>query len=284
MEDLFAIHDIPPRYNLREPPPPLTPAIQQELDHFWKFHYAAGLDRLFETTWYSQHGLTHLQRDTMLQDFVMQCAEQFEKREDATGKQTMSTEARLVWLLAIMPRNAQYHNGAGGDQSLYELLPRIDVMENLLTGGYLDPSRVIPPPQHQPPLPPGTDNATLNQKHNERAFWHHLARFTSLRDDQPSVTIEKDINEALGLLRNLLGMMENRDVIYSLAVGRHIGGRIPDFHPQQRPVPQSNDQSDPIGKLSVACTFVESEDARGTTQVIQRICSMAIRAWCLQKR
>lgn len=283
VDDLFSLNDIPPRYNLREAPPPVSPASQQELETFFKYHYAIGLDRLFETTWYSQHGLAQLHRDVILQDFVLQCVEQFKAREDANGKQTQSLEARLVWLLATMPRN--FHrmmNGAANDPMLQELLPRLDVVENLLTGQYLDPSRVSPPPQHQPPMPPGTDSSAVNQKFNERSFWHHLARFVAIRDDNTNV--QREVDETLTTLRNLLHMLENRDVLYSLAVARHIGGRMPDWHPQRHLVASTNDPNDPVGKLRVAQQFVESEDQRGTTQVIQRVCSMAIRAWILQKQ
>ncbi|PPJ60291.1 hypothetical protein CBER1_01318 [Cercospora berteroae] len=283
VEELCSLNDIPPKCNLREAPPPSSPASQQETETFFKYHYAAGLDRLFETTWYSQQGPLHLQRDAVLQDFVSQCVEQFKTREDANARQTQSLEARLVWLLASMPR--AYHrmtNGAANDLAVQELLPRLDAVENLLTGQYLDPSRVTPPPQQQPPMPPGSDSAVVNQKFNERSFWHQLARFVAIRDD--TTNVQREIDDALGTMRNLLHMLENRDVLYSLAVARHLGGRIPEWHPQRHLVPSSNDPNDPVGKLRVAQQFVETEDQRGTTQVIQRICSMAIRSWILQKQ
>ncbi|KAF2211595.1 hypothetical protein CERZMDRAFT_98476 [Cercospora zeae-maydis SCOH1-5] len=283
VDDLCSLNDIPPKCNLREPAPPVSPAAQQEVETFFKYHYAGGLDRLFETTWYSQQGPLHLQRDPTLQDFVSQCVEQFKAREDANSRQTQSLEARLVWLLASMPRT--YHrmtNGAASDLAVQELLPRLDVVENLLTGQYLDPGRVIPPPQSQPPMPPGSDSAAINQKFNERSFWHHLARFVAIRDD--TTNMQRDIDDALVTMRNLLHMLENRDVLYSLAVARHFGGCMPEWHPQRHLVPSSNDPNDPVGKLRVAQQFVETEDQRGTTQVIQRICSMAIRSWILQKQ
>lgn len=283
VDDLFSLNDIPPRYNLREAPSPVTSASQQELETFFKYHYAIGLDRLFETTWYSQHGLAQLHRDAVLQDFVLQCVEQFQAREDANGKHMQSLEARLVWLLAIMPRSSlRMANGAANDHVLQELLFRLDVIENLLTGQYLDPSRVSPAPPHQPSMQPGTDNSAVNQKFNERAFWHHLARFVAMRDDSPHV--QREIDDVLVTLRNLLHMLENRDVLYSLAVARHIGGRMPDWRPQGQLVASSDDPNDPVSKLRVAQQFIESEDQRGTTQVIQRLCSMAIRAWGLQKQ
>jgi hypothetical protein len=128
----------------------------------------------------------------------------------------------------------------------------------------------------------GLDPQAANQKFNERGFWHSLGRLVSLRDDTPSV--QKDIDDTLLALRNNLAMLENRDVIYSLAIGRHIGGRMPDFQPPRQVVPTTNDPNDPGVKLRVAHQFVETEDAKGTNQVIQRVCSMAIRGWILQKR
>ncbi|KXT07386.1 hypothetical protein AC578_533 [Pseudocercospora eumusae] len=284
MEDLFALNDIPPRYDSREAPQPLSPPVQEKLETFIKYHYVVGLDRVLETTWYSQRGWSHLQRDPVLLDFVAQCAEQFKQRDEASEKLNMSLEARLVWQLATMPRTAaQQTNGAGvgADPLLQEVLARIDVLENLLTGQFLDPSRIPPPPQQQAPQP-GQEPATANQKYNERSFWHHLGRFVYLRDDTTSA--QKEIDDTLNIMRNILSMLENRDVLYSIAIGRHIGGRMPDFHPQQHLVASNNDPNNPVTKLSIAHSFVESEDQRGTTQVIQRICSMAIRGWILSKR
>ncbi|KXT14368.1 hypothetical protein AC579_2769 [Pseudocercospora musae] len=284
MEDLFALNDVPPRYDSREAPQPLSPPVQEELETFIKYHYVAGLDRVLETTWYSQRGWSHLQRDPVLLDFVAQCAEQFKQRDEASEKLRTSLEARLVWQLVTMPRTAAQHTngaGVGADPLLQEVLARVDVLENLLTGQFLDPSRIPPPPQQQAPQP-GQEPAAINQKYNERSFWHHLGRFVSLRDDTTSV--QKEIDDTLDIMRNILSMLENRDVLYSVAIGRHIGGRMPDFHPQRPLVASNNDPNNPVTKLGIAHSFVESEDQRGTTQVIQRICSMAIRGWILSKR
>lgn len=269
----------------REAPPPVSQASATEIESFYKFHYASGLDRLFETTWYTERGLNYVKNDALLHDFVAQCAEQFKSRSQADssdGKPLRSLEARLVWQLAAMPRfAASTANGSGADPAVYELLPRIDAMENLLTGQYLDPSRIPSPPQ-QPPPSESRDSQQANQKYNELFFWHHLARFVAVRDDNPAAL--KDVSDALLTLRNVLNMLENRDVLYSMAITRHIGGRMPDFHPQRHLVTSTNDPNDDVNKLKVAQQFVEDEDQRGTTHVIQRMCSMAIRSWMLQKQ
>ena len=114
-------------------------------------------------------------------------------------------------------------------------------------------------------------------------FWHQLGRFVLTRDDQPDS--ENEINIALSPLRQVLGQAENRDVLYSIAVARHFGGRTPAFHPARRlPAATSNDPNEPLNQLRVAHQFVEAENQRGTTQVIQRVCGMALRSWALAKQ
>ena len=231
------------------------------------YHYAPGLDRLFETTFYTSESLAHLQSNPELQDFVYQCAEQFKTsaEQPALPNQIRSLEARLVWHLATIARTSN---------SSPELAVRVHTLENLLTGHFLDPSRIPTPPT--PDLPEDVYKA--------KAFWHNLARFVAVRDDRPNATTHQQIQDSLGAMRAILGMMENRDVLYSIAIARHIGGRSAEFHPHRQIIATSNDGDDEINKLKVAHQFVEVEDQKGTSQVIQRICSMALRAWALQKQ
>ena len=251
------------------------------MDDFYRFHYAPGLDKLFETTWYTTRGLASLQQDPALVDFVAQCMDQMRSRpDDAASQQArQSNEARLVWQLAVMPRSASLAAGANGvanDQLTYDLLPRIDTIEHLLTGQFLPYAKT--PPQ------PTADYHNDRMKYEHQNFWHQLGRVTSMRDDSSDATGLREISDALGVMRGVLGMVENRDVLYSLAVARHIGGRLPDFRPPQPIVPRSNDPNDDVKKLQIAHHFIELEDQKGTTQVIQRVCGMAIRGWILQKQ
>ncbi|SMR44615.1 unnamed protein product [Zymoseptoria tritici ST99CH_3D1] len=281
MEDLFSLHDVPPRY--REGDTSVIQAVGLEvIDTSFKYHYASGLDRLFETTWYSQRGFAQLREDAELQSYFIQCMEQMSSRDESAVKATMSMEARLVWLLASLPRTAAYRtNGAGLDPLLQELLPRIDTVEHLLTGQFLDPGRVPSPAQASPPMGQPQEVSASDQKYNERSFWHHLARFVSIRDDQPSAL--KGITDSLNAIRAILNMLETRDVLYSLAIARHVGGRLPDF-PQRQLMATNNDPNDDINKLMVANGFIQHEEQRGQSQVFQRICSMALRSWMLQKQ
>ncbi|KXL49419.1 hypothetical protein M433DRAFT_141586 [Acidomyces richmondensis BFW] len=270
MDQLFAINDIPPQYQKHDVPPPLPPAALQEVTDFYEYHFARGLNLLLETDWYTVHGATTLQSTPELLDLTFQCAEQLKTRNDnpSVTNHIRSLESLLVWNLALMPRSSL----PGSDLSA-----RIDTLQNLLTGQFLDPTRLPAPPQ--PGVPP--------EKHNEQAFWHNLGRFTAIHDDgnsdDPTESL-RQIADALTTMRGLLGMLENRDVLYSIAIGRHIGGRMLEFQPPRRLVASSNNAHDEVNKLKVAHQFVENEDAQGTTQVIQRICSMALRSWTLQKR
>lgn len=280
IDELFALNNTQPSYQHYDVPSPVSSEHRQAVTDFYNFHYGPGLDKVFETTWYMQHGLSHLMNNAVLSDFVAQCTDQFKTNDDSRKRALPSLESRLVWQLAIMPRSA--YNSANGAQSsthLHALLPRIDVVEKLLTGQFLETNRV--PPQ---PSAPQQKEPNQNAIYNEQAFWHNLGKFVSLRDDKADASTLKDVNDTLSAMRGILGMLENRDVLYSLAIARHIGGRMAEFHPERRLVATTNDPNDDLNKLIVAHRFVETEDQRGTNQVIQRICGMSIRSWMLQKQ
>lgn len=294
IEELFALNDIPANNLVRAAPPPDSqPSSEElrELDDFYRFHYAGGLDRFFETTWYSASGLAHLRQNRSLQDFVMQCAERMKDPAEANSKSLQSLEARLVWELAIMPRH-MIPDAAG-----QELLPRINAVEKLLTGQFLTTDQIPPAPPAAPPLQKsGGSDATSTAdgltKHSELAFWHALATFTSLRDDAPDASIMQAIGKALQNLRSALYATESRDLLYSLAVLRHIGGRMAAFHASttnrgngQPPlVASTNDPADDVGKLVVAQNNLLHVERAGSSQVSSRFSAMALRGVALQKK
>ncbi|KAI7353076.1 hypothetical protein KC354_g11706, partial [Hortaea werneckii] len=274
MDDLFALNGVPPQFDRRERPMSLSEDQQREIADFYMFHYAPGLDRMLETDWYTKHGLGYLKATPAIHDFTLQCTEQFRSRADEPhiDNQLRSLEARLVWQLASLPRANLTANP--------DLCTRVDTLENLLTGQFLDSTRVPISPK------PGIDA----QKYNEQLFWHTLGRFVSTRDDRPpGATADnnpdalKSITDSLAAMRGILGMLESRDVLYSIAIGRHVGGRMPDFHPARPLIATTNDPADEVNKLKVAQAFVEAEGQKGTTQVIQRVCGMALRGWVLLK-
>ncbi|WPG99589.1 Hypothetical protein R9X50_00240700 [Acrodontium crateriforme] len=273
IDQLFALNDIPPPYQKHETPLPPSPALQHEIVNFVRFHYAQGLDVLFETTWYTNQILIHLQQDVQLQDFVAQCISLFKVgAEDASASRALpSIEARLVWQLAQIPRSAAERSTVR-DPQLQELLPRLDTLEQLITGQFIETTSVPPPPHPGPPSP----------IQDSQTFWHRLGRFVLARDDRADSLDE--VNHALIGLRQMLGKTETRDVLYSIAVARHVGGRMPSFHPNRQITSTSNDPNDPVNQLNVAHHFIEAEHDRATNQVIKSICGMSLRSWALAKQ
>lgn len=271
---------------VRNVPDLLSQEVNKELEDFYNFKYAHALDKLFETSWYTTQGFATLTADHQLHEFAVQCMEEMRPKPGSYGQTApspalASLEARLVWSLAALPRVHNLHNtnSASPSSLTLELLQRLDTVEHLLTGRYLDVARVPPPPASVVEMSGEQDSKSVQQ-----AFWYHLGRFTSLRDDQGDAQTLDDVSRELGNMRVILEVLENRDVLYSIAVARHIGGRIPDWSPQTPHLPLSNDPTDDVNKLHVAYSFVQTEDQRGTSQVIQRICSMSLRSWSLQQR
>ena len=276
-DQLYALDNVEPRWQVREAPAPPSPVFLDEISDFYRLHYATGLDKLFETSWYSTYGFARLQQDHMLLDFVGQCSEQMKLAADSTFsvQATQSLEARLVWQLSILPRAAASQDTRLNDAQLSGLLPRIDTVETLLTGQFL--------PMVQVPSPPGPDHAADHRKHNEMHFWHQLGRFAAVHDDDSaSDSASREVTESISAMRSVLGMMENRDVLYSLALMRYFGGRLPGFDPST-PLEKSGHSEMAIDKLETARSFVAFEAERGTTQVVQRICGMAMRGAVLQR-
>lgn len=285
IDELFDLNDIPPQLPVRNVPDLLSPDVNKDLEAFYNYQFAHALDKLFETTWYSTQGFATLSADHKLYEFAVQCMDEMRAKPVSYGQTApmpaqASLEARLVWSLAIMPRTHQYSTSSGSTDPLtLELLPRLDAVENLLTGRYLDVSRAPPPASA---IIDGSPEQNL--KSNQQNFWFHLGKFTSLRDDQGDIQTLENVSRELANMRMILNVLENRDVLYSIAVARHIGGRMPDWTPQTPYLPTTNDPNDDTNKLHIALGFVQTEDQRGTNQVIQRICSMSLRAWSLLRR
>jgi hypothetical protein len=169
------------------------------------------------------------------------------------------------------------------------------VVEHLLTGQFLAADRIPPESPIAPslvgfpdlPIPCiNPDSIQVAQlKDQELNFWHQLGRFASVRDDDPTnANAVQSVHNTLLTLRTLLARTESRDVLYSIAVLRHIGGRLANYHPR-RPLPVStNDPSDFPGQVRVAQAFLEREERAGSTWVAMRLSAMALRGALLQKQ
>lgn len=194
-----------------------------------------------------------------------------------------SLEANILWLLMALPRsvanaskpsNGQANNVETSDGVL-DAANRVEIFENLVLGQYLD--------VEVPINKEGSRNGTTfdNQlKSREHEFWRLMSKFLTLRDDEASSA--KEIDDTLTACRGLLESRENRDVIYSIAIARHLGQRMSEF-PDNLSQPSNNSETDPKGRLLVAKDFLEGEaKGKGTNQVIQRLCGIAVRSWTVR--
>lgn len=200
---------------------------------------------------------------------------------------TQSLEATVIWAMMGMCRQVSScaKSGEGDEQErenlekdvrqgVHDAAKRLEIFDNLITGEYLDSDSA---PQPTPQQPSGESNgAPFNEQLIEREhdFWRHVHKFITIRDDEASSA--KEIDDTLASARNLLDSRENRDVIYSICIARHVGARMAEYAQQ----PQSNDEEESRNKLFIAKKFIDDEAAgKGTNQVVQRLCGMASRSW-----
>ncbi|KAI9836122.1 MAG: hypothetical protein M1837_003456 [Sclerophora amabilis] len=281
-------------------PPPLTPpsehastlspAMLDQIKALYSNVYGPSIDHFLETKWFSTRGLSRLLGDNRLCELFASLIERFREpfpSGDKTGSTlavTQGLEMRVIWMLMCLCRSASVASSTGGDAndvngsseerdsaaSLGEAVRRLRVFENLLSGTILDAN---------PADLSRISNVLRNDqaKFRELEFWRSIGRFLTLRDNEASSA--KEIDDTLAGCRNLLDNHENRDIIYSIAVVRHIGQRVVEF-PNNLPEAVSNDEKDNNNKLRIAKTFIESEaNGSATTTVLQRICDLIIKSW-----
>ena len=136
--------------------------------------------------------------------------------------------------------------------------------------------------------PPSSTTSTVfgdQLKSRELSFWSLVHTFLTLHDDEASSA--KEIDDTVASCRTLLDSYENRDVIYSIVIARHVGARLAESaaaagsgSSAQQQQAQNNDESDQRTKLLVAKKFLEEEaGGKGMNQIVQRLTAMAVRTW-----
>jgi hypothetical protein len=197
--------------------------------------------------------------------------------------QVQSLETSVMWSLmdmsssALTPLNGTSSKEEGNEMTdARDAAEKLKVFAALLTGQTLDRNPMSP--AHE--LANGT--ALRDQmKGRSSQFWSSMGYYLTQHDDQASA--EDEIEKTLSACRKVLDNFENRDVIYSIAVVRHLGHRFPDF-PGSLPKSKTNDEREAEARINVAKQFLEDEAAgKGTTQVIQRLCAMAIQSWYVRR-
>ena len=283
--------------------PVLTPSLAppeyldiEAIQAIYQTTYAPGLDKLLETQWFSEKGFSNLVSDTnLLADFGSYIGA---VHSISTTAVTLlaAIETRLVWSLLCMCRTssgipvANHVTGIRGvssfrDEEALVCVPRLDVLEALITGESLAPNQ---PGKISIESPASCGSSRLGQqlKGRELDFWHTIGQYLGVPPISESTVAAEDhepdpflLAEALvAHCRSLLDTFENRDVIYSILVLRHLGERWAGSTPESSTEPELlKAQQDWV----VARGFLEAQaEGRGSTNpVISRFCSMALRAW-----
>lgn len=78
-------------------------------------------------------------------------------------------------------------------------------------------------------------------------------------------------------MRQILSVLENRDVLYSIAIARHIGGRLEKLDDSRTLVGRSSDPEEAMNKFGVAWRFLGDEEVGGTTGVVRGLAGMGRR-------
>lgn len=283
IEELLCIRGV-------SPPPPAPPtaisaATREEIKHIWITVYAPGIDKFLETKWFGLRGLIHLMQNSRLCDQFQTLIQRYAIDQSHPSYYqnwgiTQSLEATVVWAMIGMCRQVA-GNSPIDEQDIkdgvHDAAKRMEIFENLVTGEYLDSSSAPSPASEE------SNGTSLNDqlKTRERDFWRLVHTFLTIRDDEASAA--KEIDDTLTSCRGLLDSRENRDVIYSVMVARHVGARISEF-PENLQQPANNDEENARTKVFVAKKFIEEEsNGKGTNQVVQRLCGMAHRSWSIRR-
>ena len=280
-DQLFWISGFTPQ-EMPANPPPLEQSMIDEIKAMYINEFAPGLNSFFETRWYTSGGVDRLMADAELCQLMSELIKRYrtvvgsDYRSEAACR---ALETKAVWKLASLcrlpPAPVNGTNGATKSPSieLEEANKRLDIVQALLTK--------TPTPVNPVSTLRYSDVGLTSEKKSEIQFWQIIGDFVSLRidDDGNAARFDSIINSA----RHTLGRLENRDVIYSILVTRHLGRRVPGFPDGMQPANPSAGEADDTNRVALAKEFVSGEaNWKGTTHPIQRLCDMAVRSWSLR--
>jgi hypothetical protein len=267
-----------------DPPPPhpvgnLPPGRLEEIQAVFLATYAPAIDKLLEVRWYSEKALPVLMADAQLMaDYsaLINAFNDWNLGDQGTLARLESFEASIIWRSMVLCRqvpsaeNGQY----GQDWNLLATTARLNAIEALLSWNHLEQNALSRPLGMDAATPPNPPDQFMQRQLD---FWSELGDFLTLHDNEASSA--KQIDDTLTRCRSLLDTYENRDIVYSIAIARHLGQRWADF-PNNLPKVGYSNEKEAGTKLFVAQKFIEEEaEGKGTTQIYKRICCMAVRSW-----
>ena len=274
------------------PPGPYNPDLLANIITIWRKTYATSLCRLFETSFFAGpnaegflFGEHNRRAEPQWKSLLeWEFAHFYTIISSLTGYNdppaVQGLEARLIWRLANasreyppseINRNPEF---AKNDPSIVS--QRLDVVEALVTGEWLRAHQLQPSSRYgRPEITELSLPAQLNER--ELEFWYCLGEFVT-RPPESSTPLGPNpphqLDVWLGQMRHVLDQYENRDVLYSIAMVRHLGDQYADLVHSG-----SYDAEENRAAYFVAKGFIESQVTRGSNQVIQRVCQMAAQAF-----
>ena len=292
--------------------PPAGPMDQEKKDKVREIYseiYALGLDKVLETRWFSTRGVIHVLNDAKLCENYLTLYRRFHITAEIDWEgncRTQSLEAQVIWETFCLCRQVSASLATTDDpnavieanEGVHDAAKRLLILETLITNQHLDAAAIgkdTDGDKEDKVTSPGQKPLENQLKTREREFWQLLGKYCTIREDPAAYkTLVTDADgkavlnrtEAdLVLLgcRNLLDSRENRDVIYSVAIARHLGQRA-HYGAYKEPFPAAaltaDDPDDPKHKLNVARNFLASEsEGKATTQAMMRVCGIAMRSW-----
>lgn len=266
----------PPKFPVK----PIEPSRSEEVKAVF-LTYAGGADRFLETKWFQEKALSLLE-DTQRQAQFSGLIDSFldpNIGDPNVLARANSLETSVVWEFLGMCQLGEEPVEAGGTPPLsYNRIlafNRLRVIEALITGDYLDTN---PVPMSDLVVYDDSSSFMNQLRQREFEFWSSLGHLLTLRDGEGDATNE--IDAALARCRSLLDTYENRDVIYSIAIGRVIGHRWAELPASATHLSNGEERNDAGTKLYIAQRFLEDEaSGKATTQVIKRVCGMVLQSW-----
>ena len=279
INDLLALNDIPP-----PPPHPITPIQQHRLDEIQAVFlatYAPGLDQLLETHFFQTTALPYVMKDTQLLANYSALIDAYNgnMQDPNVAARVESFEASVIWsTISVIRQAASTWTGELPAKDNPKIMAaRLNVLEVLITGEHLDANLLG---HYKPEEDPSQSQLGGQMIQRGFDFWRSIGHFLTLHDNEASSA--KEIDDTLARCRVLLDTHENRDVIYSVAIARHLGQRWTDF-PHSLPQPITTNEKDAGAKLYVAQKFLENQASGGTTQTMKRFCGMVVRSWYISR-
>jgi len=282
VEDLWYFHghrptDVPPN------PQAISQELRDEIKELYAREFAPGCDAILETDWYSKHGaeilMTHSDLCLMMAELIKHYKFVGPGQNFAIEYKCRVFETMALWKLLCLAKlklqsSSSGTNGTDSSQSpditLLELTKRLDVVEALVTNATISTN-----PLANLPYPPALRAA----KAREIDFWQNVGAFVTTPSDNTS----RQGDSALSSNRSLLDMLENRDVLYSIMVCRHLGRRFQGFPDHLQSGRPEGGELDDGNKVLIARDFIMNEaNWKGTSHPIQRLCDMAVRSWSIR--